>query len=135
MLGRHCLRAVLLAGLFVPLASCGGDGLSKIVLAPETASVTVGQVVCFTAWGYYGNSSKPMYNKNITNSVTWGLASSALAGYSDSPGCYMAVGVGSTTIGASAPGYNGTIGASAAVTVEAAATTTTTRTEPKASEQ
>jgi hypothetical protein len=133
MFDHFRLKALLLAGLALPLASCSNNGLSTIQIAPTTASLTVGQIACFTAEGFYGNGSK-LTSKIITNLVQWTSTSSILetypntAGATAEPGCYEAVSAGTAEVGASAQGYKGVISASATVTVAAQPGTTGTGT-------
>jgi hypothetical protein len=121
MFNRFCLKALLLAGLALPIVSCTNAGLSYITLSPTTASLTVGQSVQFTAWGYYGNA-KNLSNKNITSEVTWAYTTTALTPCPVTPvipGCYTAVAAGTTTVGITDPGFGGTVGATATVTITA----------------
>jgi len=112
MRGRFFLSTLLFAGILLPLTSCGGNGLSKIEIVPSgDVSLTVGQEVQFTAWGFYGNSNKVMPNKNITDEVNWGYTTSVLQpcpGTPTVPGCFLAASVGVAVVGASAPSFNGT---------------------------
>jgi len=136
MFDRSCLKALLIAGLALPIASCSNTGLSKIVLAPASVTMTVGQYVQFTAWGYYGNGSATvMPNQNITSQITWGWGTSILTQVTtaQAPNCavpvkgicsglFLAVGVGTTTVGANAPGFGGTVNGGSTVIVAACTT-------------
>ena len=131
MFDRSCLKALLIAGLALPIASCSNTGLSKILIAPASVSMSVGQYVQFTAWGYYGNAKATIQpNQDITSQVTWGWGTSILTQVTttQAPNCavpvkgicsglFLAVGVGSTSVGATAPGFGGSVGQDAAVTV------------------
>jgi hypothetical protein len=134
MFDRFCVKALLLASLALPLAGCSNNGLSFIKLAPTSAAITVGQSVQFTASGYYGNAKK-LTNQDITDTATWAYSTTALepcnvamGTTTATPGCFTAIAPGVVTIGASAPGFGGTVGATATVTVTAVAGTTGTGT-------
>jgi hypothetical protein len=128
MFYRFCLRAMLLACLVLPIASCSNTGLSYIKIAPTSVTLTVGQSVQFTAWGYYGNS-KSLSNKDITSTVTWAYSTTSLVPCSvaygtttATPGCFTAIAPGVSEIGATATGFGGSVGDTATVTVNACTT-------------
>jgi hypothetical protein len=125
MIDRFCLRALLLAVLTLPIASCTTTGsLTSIVISPSTVSVGLagfgyaqGQQQ-YTAIGYYGHSGHQV-TKDITKDVTWsssfdqvativtggtnaGLATTT--GWVNNEAWY-----GASTITANAPGFNGDI--------------------------
>jgi uncharacterized protein YjdB len=132
MFDRSCLKALLIAGLALPIASCSNTGLSKIVIAPASVTMILGEYVQFTAYGYYGNGSATvMPNQNITSQVTWNTQQSVLAPVTtaQAPNCavpvkgvcsglFLSVGGGTITVSANAPGYGGTVNGGASVTVQ-----------------
>jgi hypothetical protein len=143
---RACLFALLFASLMLPLTSCKNTGLSRVEIAPTSVSLTVGQYVQFTAWGYYGSSKQNvMPNKDITSEATFGWDTSVLEQVTTTmaPGCsvpvgsickglFLAVSAGSTEVSATDSGFGGTVGGNATVTVTAASGSGggTTPTEP-----
>ncbi|MFZ1086573.1 MAG: hypothetical protein WAN35_16540 [Terracidiphilus sp.] len=125
MFKRLCLGVLLLAGLVLSFNGCNTDapsGLTTIVISPATVTVELappgykqGQSQ-FTAIGYYGHAGHQA-TQDITSQVTWSSSGSQIAGI-NSTGLATATGfdsvsglgwVGSTSITASAPGFNGQI--------------------------
>ncbi len=124
MFDRCCLRALLIAGLLLPLASCtNSPSLTSIVISPETISVGLAPAnvpqgfTQYKATGYYTHPNHPAKTRDITNEVAWlssnpqvatitnsGLATST--GYSPVTGVAW---IGDTTITAREQGFNGVI--------------------------
>lgn len=112
MFNRFCFAALLLAGILLPLSSCGGGpSLTSIVISPATINFGLpGLTVQLTAIGYYTHPDHPAETKNITNQVSW---------TSSAPECVTVSRTGLITSGiygctnilvtASAPGFNGII--------------------------
>src|ERR1035437_7321456 len=112
MLDRFSLRALVLAGLLLPLASCSvSPSLSSITVTPATMNFGgPGLTTQLTAIGTYTQGSHPSTTRDITDSVTWTSAS---------PECVTVSQTGLITSGnitcsnipitASAPGFTGTI--------------------------
>jgi hypothetical protein len=79
MSGRSCLKAILLAGLFLPLTSCINDNpsLTSIVIMPNGVTAALGpcgglQVVTgLKAIGHYSHPGHADITKDITDEVTW----------------------------------------------------------------
>lgn len=122
MLDRFCLRAVLLAGLLLPLASCGNTSLTTIVISPTAFTATLalsqngtalppGQQLWtqYTATGYYGHAGHQT-TRDLTNEVNW-MSYTPLLVTINSSGIAVVSGqaTGYTQITASAPGYSGDI--------------------------
>jgi uncharacterized protein YjdB len=131
MFNRHSFGALLLAGLLLPVVSCGGmdPSLTSIVISPTNVSTAVAPrsipqgFTQFTAIGYYTHPNHPPLTKDITNQVNWASSSPQVATISNA-GVATATGpdpvtglywVGATTITASAPGFNGDIVSNTAV--------------------
>ncbi|MGH9615286.1 MAG: Ig-like domain-containing protein [Acidobacteriaceae bacterium] len=122
VLNRH-LRVHELTALgslvFVALVSgCGTKGLNSVQVTPATQSVAVGQTAQFTAVGTYGNASRPS-TQDITSSVTWTSSVPAVATINAS-GVATGVSGGTSTITASATGFNGPVSSSATLVVAGA---------------
>ena len=116
MLDRFVCRALLVAGLALSLAGCGNPtGLDSISVSPSSQSLSVGQSLQFTATGTFGNANHAS-TQNITSTVNWTSSIPAVATVSAS-GLATAVSPGTTSITASATGYNGPVSSSAVVTV------------------
>jgi Bacterial Ig-like domain (group 2) len=116
MRDRSLLAAVLSIGLVMPFIGCSNPkGLDSIQITPSSSSLTVGQTTQFTATGQYGNAAHPSA-QDITGQVTWTSASTGIAQVG-ATGLLTAEGNGTTTITASAKGYNGPVSSSATVTV------------------
>jgi uncharacterized protein YjdB len=119
MFNRTCLNVLLLAGLTLSIAGCTNhSGLDSISISPQTQSMTVGQSTQFTATATYGNGSHPT-TQNITSGLSWVSSTPAVATV-DASGVATAVGPGTTTITASAAGFDGPAVSTAAVTVTGA---------------
>jgi hypothetical protein len=117
MRDRSLLAAVLSIGLVMPFIGCSNPkGLDSIQITPSTSSVTIGQTTQFIATGVYGNAAHTSA-QNITGQVTWTSASTSIALVGASTGLVTGVGNGTTTITASARGYNGPVSSSATITV------------------
>ena len=115
MLGRHSFKALPIACLIVFLAGCASRGLDSILVTPGNQSLTVGQAVQFTAIGTYGNANNPS-TQNVTSAVTWTSSVPAVATVSAS-GVATGVTAGTTTITASAAGYNSYVSSTAQLSV------------------
>ncbi len=123
MFDRFCLRALVLAGLLLPVASCSSNtSLTSIVISPAafTTTVAVSQTgeslppaeqlwTQYTATGYYGHAGHQT-TKDITNEVNW-LSYTPLLVTVNSSGVATVSGqaTGFTQITASAPGFSGDI--------------------------
>jgi len=106
MRDRLLLGALLLTGLIVPFTGCSNpSGLDSISISPTSGALVVGQSGQFTATGTYGNA-KHLTTKEITSGVSWSSSVPSVATV-DSNGLATAVGAGTTTISASAQGFNG----------------------------
>jgi hypothetical protein len=117
MFNRFCFRALLLAGLLLPLASCEAPAsLTSITVTPSTANIAVGTTVQLTATGTYSHGSHPTVTLDITDQVTWASTSLDVATVS-STGLVTGVGSGSIPITASATGFTGLVTGSADITV------------------
>jgi hypothetical protein len=118
MRGRYCLVVLLFAGLLLPLVSCtNNDGLDSIQVTPATNSMVLGGTTLqLTATGTYGNKAHAS-TQDITTEVTWSSASTGIAQVGASTGLVTAEGNGTTTITATARGFNGVVSSSASVTV------------------
>jgi uncharacterized protein YjdB len=148
MLDRFSLRALVLASLLLPLASCSvSPSLTSIAITPN-APVTVTlapQGVAqgysqYTAIGSYTRSGHTAETENITNQVTWSSSAPQVATINSS-GVATATGfnpttgiawIGNTTISASMSGFGGEAIVSNDVifTVSACTNCTSTSTEP-----
>ena len=116
MRDRSLLAAVLSIGLVMPFIGCSAPkGLDAIQVTPPSSSVTIGQTTQFTATGLFGNAAH-LSSRDITSQVTWSSASNSVAQVA-ATGLVTAVGNGTTTITASAKGYNGPVSSSATVSV------------------
>ncbi len=123
---RH-FKAFSLSCLILLLAGCGNpSGLDSVQVTPTSQSLTVGQTAQFTAVGKYGNASHPS-TQTITSTVTWASSTPSVATVSAS-GVATAVGAGTTTITASATGFNGPVSSSATLAVTGSGTTAHTLT-------
>src|ERR1035437_10084548 len=117
MSDRFCLKALLLAGLLLPLASCSNSGLDSIAVTPTTNGLVVGgPALQLTATGTYGNAAHAT-NANITTQVAWTSSIPGVAAVGAATGIVTAVSAGTTTITASAVGFNGPVTSSVTVTV------------------
>ena len=130
MRGRFCLGVLLFAGLLLPLVSCNNTtGLDSIQVTPATNSMVLGGATLqLTATGKYGNAAHAS-TQNITTGVTWTSASTGIAQVGASTGLVTAEGNGTTTITATAMGFNGLASSSAAVTVTGGSGTVTGSTQ------
>jgi uncharacterized protein YjdB len=119
MLDRFSLKALVLAGLLLPLASCSvSPSLSLITVTPATMNFGgPGLTTQLTAIGTYTQGSHPATTRDITNEVTW---------TSSTPGAVTVSNTGLITsvapctnipITASAPGFTGIIKGSMTVNV------------------
>ena len=116
MFDRFCVRALLLGGLLLPFAGCTkNSGLDSVKVSPAAQTVAVGQTTQFTATGTYGNASKST-SQDVTSSVTWTSTTPSVATIS-SAGVATGLTAGTTTITASATGFNGPVSSSAVLTV------------------
>jgi Big-like domain-containing protein len=109
MLGRFCVRALLLASFAVPFFGCGSSTtVDSIAISPSTVSLGTGNTAQLTAIGTYGHGSHPATNQNITTTVTWASSIAAVATVSPA-GVVTGVGAGTTSITASIQGFGGLI--------------------------
>src|ERR1017187_8715339 len=120
MIDRFSLRALVRAGLLLPLASCSvSPSLSLITVTPATMNFGgPGLTTQLTAIGTYTQGGHPATTRNITDSVTWA---------SSTPECVTVNSTGLITSGsnicsnilvtATAPGFTGTITGSMTVNV------------------
>jgi hypothetical protein len=119
MFVRRSVQGILLLCLGSTLAGCGNpSGLDSVQVTPATQSLAVGQTSQFTAYGTFGNASRPT-KQNITNTVTWSSATPSVATVSTT-GMVTAVSAGTTTISAEATAFNGLVSSSATLTVTGA---------------
>jgi hypothetical protein len=129
MFNRFCFGALLLASLSLTFTGCNAtSGLDSIQVTPATNSIAVGSTVQLTATGTYGNAAH-----SSTGSVagaTWTSANTSVAIVgpcaSGATGCptgglasgeVLAEGNGTTTITATAAGFNGQVSSGVSVTV------------------
>lgn len=120
MRDRLLLSALLLAGIAMVVGGCSAPiGLDSIKISPASQSLNVGQSTQYTAIGTYGNA-KHLTTKALTSGVTWTSSTTSVATI-DANGVVSAVGVGTTTISATAQAYNGPTTAAATLTVTAPA--------------
>jgi Bacterial Ig-like domain (group 2) len=109
MLGRFCLRALLLVSLVLPFAGCGSStDVDSITISPTTISLGTGATAQLTAMGSVGHGSHPASSQNITATVTWASSIAAVATVSPA-GIVTGVGAGTTTITATMQGFGGLI--------------------------
>ncbi len=127
MFNRFCFGALLLAGLAVSLTGCNvSTGLDSIQVTPVSNAMTVGGATLqLTATGTFGNAAHTN-TQNITTSATWTSAAPGIAEVGASTGIVTAKGNGTTTITATAAGFNGPVSSSVSVTVSGGGTTGTT---------
>lgn len=119
MFVRRCAQGLLLLCLGSTLAGCGNpSGLDSVQVTPTSQSLAVGQTSQFTAYGTFGNASRPT-KQNITSTVTWSSATPSVATISTT-GMVTAVSAGTTTITAEATAFNGLVSSSAQLTVTGA---------------
>jgi hypothetical protein len=136
MFNRFCFGALLIACLAVPFTGCNiSTGLDSIQVTPATNSIAVGSTVQLAATGTYGNASHTS-TQDVTSQATWSSGSTSVAivgpctsGVGGCPagglaaGEVLAEGNGSTTIKASAQGFNGQVSSTVSVTVTGGSTT------------
>jgi hypothetical protein len=136
MSDRFCLKALLLAGLFLPIVSCSNtSSLASIVITPEAYTITLasngyGGYWSYAATGYYGHADHQI-TKDVTKEVTWtSLAPIMVTIVSGGTNAGVATPTGQATgtssIYASAPGFNGTIKSNESTFTVQLPTTTTT---------
>ncbi len=114
MLGRFCVRALLLAGLAIPFIGCGSSTtVDSIQVTPATVSLATGSTAQLTAVGTYGHGSHPSTSQDITTAVSWSSSATSVATVS-SAGVITGVSAGTTTITASTQGFGGLITSNAA---------------------
>jgi|SRR5271166_5916359 len=125
MRGHFCFGVLLVTSLLLPLVSCSNGGLDSIQVTPASnAMVLGGTTLQLTATGTYGNKAHAS-SQDITTAVTWSSASTGIAQVGASTGVVTAEGNGTTTITATAKGFNGIVSSSASVTVTGGSGTTT----------
>jgi hypothetical protein len=109
MLGRFCLRSLLLVSLVVSFAGCGSStDVDSITISPTASTLAIGGTVQLTALGSVGHGSHPATSTNITATANWNSTSTKVATVS-AAGVVTAVGAGSTTITATMQGFGGLI--------------------------
>jgi hypothetical protein len=109
MLGRFCLRSLLLVSLVVPFVGCGSaTDVDSITISPTAISLGTGSTAQLTAIGTVGHGSHPSTSQNITATATWTSTSANVATVS-SAGVVTGVGAGTVTITASMQGFGGLI--------------------------
>jgi hypothetical protein len=120
MRNRSLLGSLLLTVAALVSNGCGNpQGLDLISISPASQSLNVGQSSQYTAVGTYGNA-KHTSQRTLTSGVTWTSNTPTVATI-DANGLVSAVGAGTTTITASAQGFNGPTTATATLTVTAPA--------------
>ncbi len=147
MLDRFSLKALVLASLLLPLASCSvSPSLTSIAITPNTTvTVTLAPPGVpqgysqYTAIGIYTRAGHSADTEDITNQVTWASSAPQVAtinssgvatatGFSPTTGLAWA---GNTTISASMPGFGGDIVSNdVSFTVTACQICSSTSTEP-----
>jgi len=139
MFDRFCLRALLLGGVLLPLASCSTTSLTTIVISPTTFTTTLAlssngdalppsqqMWTQYTAMGYYGHAGHQT-TRDITKEVTW-ISYTPLLVTVNSTGVATVSGqaTGFSQITAMEPGFNGDIMSNASTfTVNLPSTVTT----------
>jgi len=123
MFDRTLLKALMLIGMVLPIASCSSPSLTSITISPSAFTTTLvltssGQSAPpsqqfwtkYTATGSYGHPGHPAITKDITDQVTW-LSYTPLLVTINSSGVATVSGTatGFTQIAASMPGFNGDI--------------------------
>ena len=122
---RISFAALFLVGLLMPLVGCEAPAsLTAISISPSSSSIAASGTVQYTATGTYSHGSHPAQTADITSLVSWSSSSQSVATITSS-GLATGVGAGSTTITASAPGFNGLISATAPLTVTGGGSGTT----------
>ena len=109
------VSALLLVCLVLSIAGCAVSGLDSIQISPTTQALAVGQSAQFAVTGTYGNGNHPR-TQPVTTGLTWTSSAPGVASV-DSTGMVASVNAGTTTITASATGFNGPVTSSATVTV------------------
>ena len=130
MFNRFCFGALMIACLAVLFTGCNinSKGLDSIQVTPATNSIAVGSTEQLTATGTYGNASHS--STGSVAGVTWSSANTSVAIVgpctSGATGCpkgglaageVLAEGNGTTTITATAAGFNGQVSSTVSVTV------------------
>ena len=123
MLDRTLLKALMLIGMVLPIASCSSPSLTSITISPTTFTTTLvltasGQSAPpsqqfwtkYTATGSYTSPGHPAMTRDITDEVTW-LSYTPLLVTINSSGIATVSGqaTGFSQIAASMPGFNGDI--------------------------
>jgi len=139
MMNRRCFGALLIACLVMPFTGCtnSSSGLDSIQVTPATNSIVVGTTLQLTATGTFGNKAHettgPVTDAAwASTSTTVAIVGPCTAGVADCPAGGLAAGVvlgessGTTTITATAPGFNGPVSSSVSVTVTSVPGTTPT---------
>jgi uncharacterized protein YjdB len=116
MRNRLLFGALSVLGLIFPLTGCTNpSGLDSIVISPSTQSLAVGQTTQLNVTGTYGNANH-LSTKPVTAGVTWSSNTPSVATV-DATGIVTGIGNGTSTITATAQGFNGPVSSSATVTV------------------
>jgi hypothetical protein len=147
MLGRFCLRPLLLAGVFLSLTSCNSPSLTSIVISPSAFMTTLvflpsGAVApqdeqfwtLYTAIGYYTHPNHVAETRDITSEVTWYSYTPLLVAVNNDATTGSPIGkaqptgkaVGVSQITASEAGYGGDIISNTSTFTVSLPTTTTT---------
>ena len=119
MLDRFSLRALVLASLLLPLASCSvSPSLSLITVTPATMTFGgPGLTTQLTAIGTYTQGSHPATTRDITNEVTWTSSTPGAVTVSNAGLITSVASCSNIPITASAPGFTGIITGSMTVNV------------------
>ncbi|MGD0789607.1 MAG: Ig-like domain-containing protein [Terracidiphilus sp.] len=120
MFDRSLLKALMLIGVALPIASCtSSPSLTSIVVSPSTMNFGgAGLTAQLTATGYYTHPGHPAQTQNITDQVSW--ASSATQCVTVSSTGLITSGANTCTnilVTASEQGFNGLISGSMTVNV------------------
>jgi len=123
MFDRTLLKALMLIGMVLPIASCTSPSLTSITISPSTFTTTLAVTASgqsappsqqmwtqYTATGSYSHPGHPAITKDITDEVTW-LSYTPLLVTINSSGIATVSGqaTGFSQIAASMPGFNGDI--------------------------
>lgn len=118
MFDRFRLGGLIIAILVLPFTGCSvSNGLDAINVTPATnAMVAGGPTVQLTATGTFGNGQH-LTTRPVTSGVSWTSAAPGIAKVDASTGLVTATGAGTTTITATAMGFQGPVSSFATVTV------------------
>ncbi len=106
MRNRLLIGALSVIGVALSLTGCTNpSGLDSIAVSPSTQSLGVGQTTQLSVTGTYGNASH-LSTKPISSGVTWASNTPSVATV-DASGVVTGVGAGTSTVTATASGFNG----------------------------